>query len=217
MTGRSPDNEPSMFGAAPGPRSRVGHVDSSAASVDISDPDALLSRAAAASLLAEARAAVGQLGRSGEIRVRLVSDAEMAAAHLKFSNIPGTTDVLTFDLSEGATARGEPLDVDIIACVDEAKRQAAERSHTVERELLLYILHGALHCLGHDDHDDDAFQRMHAEEDRILNAIGVGPLFSGTGVPARDPIRGTGVPARDPVRGTGVPPVIPRSRPEEHV
>lgn len=138
----------------------------------------------AAALHSEARAAIAQLNRAGEVRVRLVADAHMAAAHLKFSKVPGTTDVLTFDLSEGATARGEPFDVDILACVDEARRHAAARSHTVERELLLYILHGALHCLGHDDHDDNAFERMHAEEDRILRLIGVGPVFArGPAVP----------------------------------
>lgn len=102
----------------------------------------------------------------------------MAAAHEQYSGIAGTTDVLTFDLAEGGSARGAALDVDILVCVDEARRQGTDRGHEVERELLLYILHGVLHCLGHDDHDDDAFERMHAEEDRILTAIGVGPTFA---------------------------------------
>ncbi len=101
----------------------------------------------------------------------------MAAAHQKFSDIPGTTDVLTFDLSEGGTVTGDPLDVDILACTDEAARQAAAHNHPVEREILLYILHGVLHCLGHDDHSDVGYQAMHREEDRILNAMGVGPVF----------------------------------------
>jgi len=37
-------------------------------------------------------------------------------------------------------------------------RRADRRSprHAAEREVLLYILHGVLHCLGHDDHDDEA-------------------------------------------------------------
>jgi probable rRNA maturation factor len=114
---------------------------------------------------------------TGEVRVRIIDDAEMSAAHLKYSNIPGTTDVLTFDLTDGASADGEPLDVDILVCIDEASRQAGARHHTVERELLLYILHGVLHCLGHDDHDDTAYARMHALEDEILEAIGVGRTF----------------------------------------
>ena len=44
-------------------------------------------------------------------------------------------------------------------------------------QLLLYILHGLLHCAGFDDHDPAEHDRMHTEEDRILTAIGVGPVF----------------------------------------
>lgn len=121
--------------------------------------------------------AVRAAHRSGEVRVRIVQDAEMAEAHVRYSGIEGTTDVLTFDLSEGASARGGALDVDILVCADEARRQALEHGHGPVREMLLYVLHGVLHCLGHDDHSDDGFEKMHAEEDRILTAIGVGATF----------------------------------------
>src|SRR6185369_8183115 len=96
--------------------------------------------------------------------VRVVGDEEMAAAHQRFSGVAGTTDVLTFDLTEA----GGALDVDLLVCFDEASRQAASRGHGVERELLLYVVHGVLHCLGHDDHEEAAAARMHAEEDRVL-------------------------------------------------
>jgi rRNA maturation RNase YbeY len=158
------------------------------ASIDILDAAGLLPASALANLRREVAAALAHIPRPGEVRVRLVNDAEMADAHLKYSDIPGTTDVLTFDLSEGRTASGDPLDVDILVCVDEARRHAVLRNHAAEREVLLYILHGVLHCLDHDDHDDAAYERMHAEEDRILRAIGIGPIFgSGSGTP---PLRG---------------------------
>ena len=188
MAGDCAENTHSIHSAAGVPRP-VGPCARTA--IDIADPGALLSVAALGSLRAEARTAIGQLGCRGEVRVRLIADPEMAAAHLKFSNIPGTTDVLTFDLAAGCAAAGGALDVDIFACVDEARRQAGARGHTPERELLLYILHGALHCLGHDDHDERGYQRMHAEEDRILTAIGIGPLFRGTGVPPVEPNPGS--------------------------
>jgi probable rRNA maturation factor len=125
------------------------------------------------------QAAAATLGLTGEIRVRLVDDAQMSAAHERYSRVAGTTDVLTFDLRDPESAAGNPaaMDVDIYACVDEAGRQAAHRGHGVERELLLYILHGILHCLGEDDHDDAAYARMHAREDEVLEAIGVGRVF----------------------------------------
>jgi probable rRNA maturation factor len=107
------------------------------------------------------------------LHVELVGDAAMDGYHRRHSGVPGTTDVLTFL----GSAEGEPIDVDIIVCIDEATRRAAELGHSVDREVLLYALHGLLHCIGHDDHDPVAYERMHAEEDRILTAIGIGPTF----------------------------------------
>ena len=118
--------------------------------------------------------ALRTLNAGGEVRVRVIDDTEMATAHERYSGIAGTTDVLTFDLRDDAAG---PLDVDILVCLDEAKRQAAARGHLPEHELLLYAVHGVLHCLGHDDHDSQAFERMHAEEDRVLAEIGLGPIF----------------------------------------
>jgi probable rRNA maturation factor len=104
----------------------------------------------------------------------------MAAAHGRYVGIAGPTDVLTFDLSDGASG----LDADLLLGLGEARRQGAARGHAVERELLLYLVHGVLHCLGHDDHDEAGYARMHAEEDRVLGAIGVGATFGQIGVRA---------------------------------
>ena len=111
----------------------------------------------------------------GGVRARIVDDAEMAAAHERWSGVAGVTDVLTFDLGEGGDGA---LDVDILICIDEARRQALARGLEPEYELLLYVVHGVLHCLGHDDHDDAAAARMHAEEDRLLGLAGVGPVYA---------------------------------------
>ncbi|MBL8887909.1 MAG: rRNA maturation RNase YbeY [Phycisphaerales bacterium] len=121
--------------------------------------------------------------RGGEVRVRVIADDEMSKMHEEYAGVPGTTDVLTFDMSvdEGDGGGGvPPLDVDLVVCLDEAQRQASARGHgaTPQLELLLYTLHGVLHCLGHDDHEEPSFRAMHDAEDAILTAIGVGPVFA---------------------------------------
>jgi len=108
------------------------------------------------------------------LSVRLVDDATMTGLHRRHCDLDGTTDVLSFP----AAAPGEPVDADIACCVDEAARQAGRRGHPVADELLLYAVHGLLHCLGHDDHEPEAYAAMHAEEDRVLTAIGVGARFA---------------------------------------
>ena len=151
---------------------------------DVADASGRLSRTDQAWLSDHLAKIAGYLTFQGEVRCRIVSDVEMLSLHTKFSNDPTTTDVLTFDLTEGkaaehaAVGQTPVLDVDLIICLDEALRQAAIRSHKPRRELLLYCLHGILHCLGHDDHDDEAYELMHKREDEVLLAVGVGQTFA---------------------------------------
>ena len=112
------------------------------------------------------------------VHIEVVDDETMSTLHLKHSGIAGTTDVLTFLESE----RNAPIAVEIVVSADEASRRGAELGHDAEREILLYVVHGLLHCAGFDDHDPHAFERMHAEEDRILIALGVGATFRANGM-----------------------------------
>ncbi len=162
--------------------------------VDITDATRELSDQQSQWLAAQVLAAGKRLRCVGQVRVRVVSDPEMAQAHEEFAGVPGTTDVLTFDLREGdpyeATVVLGPkfllpdqnstpttIDTDIMVCLDEARRQATSRGYPFERELLLYVVHGVLHCLGLDDHDEEQFQAMHRLEDAVLEAIGVGAVY----------------------------------------
>jgi probable rRNA maturation factor len=113
-------------------------------------------------------------GPVARVTVEIIDDHRMAALHERFSSVPGTTDVLTFP----ASSPGEPVEVDIAICVDEAARQSRARGHDLRHELLLYALHGVLHCAGFDDRTPDDHARMHAEEDRILQAIGLGAVYA---------------------------------------
>ena len=107
--------------------------------------------------------------------VQLVTDGVMSQLHARHMNDPTTTDVLTF---------ADGNEVDVAVCVDEARRRAAELGHDLSRELLLYSLHGLLHAVGFDDREPAEFERMHAEEDRLLAAIGIAATFAPKGGPA---------------------------------
>ena len=118
------------------------------------------------------RAAPVGADRWGDIVVRIIDDAEMTKLHARHRSDATTTDVLTFpDASDGC------MSVDLALCRDEAARQASTRGHRVEEELLLYALHGLLHCAGYDDHDPASAAAMHEEEDRLLGELGVGPVY----------------------------------------
>jgi probable rRNA maturation factor len=141
---------------------------------DFQDPEGRLGNESLRWVSDRAREALAVIGATGEVRVRVVGDPAMAEAHARYRGTPGTTDVLTFDLGRP----GGPVDADILVCADEAARQAGLRGTGVDREVLLYILHGVLHCLGFDDHDEGAAAAMHRREDEVLTAIGVGPVYA---------------------------------------
>jgi probable rRNA maturation factor len=157
-------------------RSSLNHTGAEASGVhiDAADPGQMLGGGVVDWLVEHAASALRLLGAEGELRLQLVDDARMQAAHLEWMDDPTTTDVLTFDMREMPEG---PLDTDLIVCVDEARRQALAHGHELKEELLLYIVHGALHCLGHDDATPEEAHRMHAEEDRLLAAIGIGAVF----------------------------------------
>jgi rRNA maturation RNase YbeY len=125
-----------------------------------------------------------------ELSVALVGDRTMSQLHRRFMNVAGPTDVLTFPLDHDS--RGRPVSGEVVVCVPEARRRVKAEGVPVERELLLYALHGLLHLCGHDDRTGAAFRAMHRTEDQILTRLGVGPVFrAAASAAARTPSRRT--------------------------
>lgn len=194
------DAENSEPPSAPRPTAVVVRSDFPRVSVPVLDPQNLLPTPDRVYFLDRLSAALSLLGLTGEVRIRLVDDPEMTRLHDQHCGDPTTTDVLTFNLSgeppvqpppasmgewlsadhlQATTPRSIPqLDVDLIICVAQASREAARRGHSLGNEVLLYALHGVLHCLGYDDHEDADFAVMHALEDEILRAIGAGTIYA---------------------------------------
>jgi probable rRNA maturation factor len=111
------------------------------------------------------------------LSLALVGDATMSRLHRQFLNIPGPTDVLTFELDHDI--KGRAITGEVIVCLPQARRHAQKNGSTVQKELLLYALHGMLHLSGFDDRTASGYRAMHRMEDQILTRLGVGPVFSG--------------------------------------
>ena len=94
-----------------------------------------------------------------EIEVSLIDDATIADVHMRFMDIPGATDVITFDHGE------------IHISVETARMQAEEFGSAYERELMLYIVHGLLHLAGHEDASDEGSAKMDKLQQSILSEV----------------------------------------------
>jgi len=114
-------------------------------------------------------------GAPEELSIALVDDERMSQLHKQFLNIDGPTDVLTFELDHNDA--GRCVGGEVIVCVPEAQRRAAELQIEPADELLLYALHGLLHLTGFDDRTPGDYRAMHKREDEILNQLKIGTLF----------------------------------------
>jgi probable rRNA maturation factor len=148
-------------------------MSASIAQIDVCDATNRMEPDVVAWLEAQGRVAMQILALKGFATVRVVDDREMAAAHLRFSGVDGTTDVLTF--SHGTP---ENINADVLVCLDEALRQSLPAGYPYQHELLLYIIHAVLHCIGMDDLEEEQALAMHAREDEVLTAMGIGAVYA---------------------------------------
>ncbi len=100
-----------------------------------------------------------------EVDLAVVSSREIAALNRRYLARDGSTDVLSFDLSE-AGRRG--ICAQLVICGDEAVRQAGARGLRPQHELMLYVVHGLLHLMGHEDESIRGAAKMHAREEKLL-------------------------------------------------
>lgn len=103
---------------------------------------------------------------AGELSLVFLTDRELAALHADFLDDPSPTDVITFAGDPAAGTAGE-----ICVSVDTAAREARARRADFATELTLYLVHGWLHLLGHDDRQPGPKRRMRAAERRALRRL----------------------------------------------
>lgn len=132
---------------------------------------------AVADLVSQADFVLARLGLhpDTELSVSLVDTEEMTDLHVRWMELPGPTDVLSFPMDElrapepGRT--GEPgMLGDVVICPQVAAEQAAAAGHGLTGELELLLTHGILHLLGHDHAEPEEHARMFALQDQLLAA-----------------------------------------------
>jgi probable rRNA maturation factor len=107
------------------------------------------------------------------VDVVLADDRTLARIHGRFLADPAPTDVIAFDLADEDDARG--VGGEIYANAQCARRVAARRGVGAERELCLYVVHGALHLCGFDDRSPADRRRMRRAEARVMNTLDYAP------------------------------------------
>ena len=104
----------------------------------------------------------------GEISLAIVDDPTIHELNRCWLEHDEPTDVLSFVLEE---AEGY-VEGEIIVSADTARSRAGEFGWSADEELLLYVIHGALHLAGYDDKEPADREVMREREQHYLRVQG---------------------------------------------
>lgn len=110
---------------------------------------------------------------SAKVGVAIVSDKTIRSLNRDYLQHDQTTDVLSFPLSVG----DEVLEGEIAISLDTAALRAKEYDWDMADELLLYVVHGALHLVGFRDASEHARAEMRTQEVAMLAHFGITPRY----------------------------------------
>lgn len=128
-------------------------------------------------LIAVARFALARMDMhpAAELAITLVDLQTMADLHMRWMDLPGPTDVMSFpmdELSPGARpdspAPGPAMLGDIVLCPAFAADEAAKAGHPLLEALTLLTVHGVLHLLGYDHAEPEEEREMFGIQNSIL-------------------------------------------------
>ena len=115
---------------------------------------------------------------AAELTIQLVDEKTIADLHVRWMDLEGPTDVMSFPMDELTPGSGRPdaadpgpaMLGDIVLCPDFARRQAEAAGHGLDHELALLTFHGCLHLLGYDHADAEGEKEMFALQNTILTS-----------------------------------------------
>ncbi len=107
-----------------------------------------------------------------EVSISIVGDSEQHALNLQYRGVDRTTDVLSFPMEEGRP-KAPGLLGDVVISAPQAKRQAEEYGHSLQREMCFLAVHGTLHLLGFDHGTPSEDAEMQRLQEDVLGSLGI--------------------------------------------
>lgn len=108
--------------------------------------------------------ASSEIRKIGNISIIFCSDNYILDVNQKYLQHDYFTDIITFDYCEGDRLSG-----DLFISIDSVRENSIEYGTEFEDELNRVIVHGILHLIGYDDHNDDDISMMRSKENYYLS------------------------------------------------
>jgi probable rRNA maturation factor len=104
------------------------------------------------------------------MNIIFVNDEEIQRINRDYRNLDRVTDVISFALNDEKDFLIKTEEIgDIFICLDQAKRQATDYGHSLDREVGFLSVHGYLHLNGYDHMTKEDEEVMFKKQDEILN------------------------------------------------
>ncbi|MGE5562130.1 MAG: rRNA maturation RNase YbeY [Bacillota bacterium] len=139
----------------------------------------LVRKAAEAAIAESAYPELADSDRPVEISVSLSGDEQVRALNARWRGKDKPTNVLSFpmaderDLGRANVSGAELLLGDIILARGVCEAEAADKGISVEAHATHLVVHGTLHLLGYDHHEDSEAAEMEEREVRALRRLGI--------------------------------------------
>ncbi len=112
---------------------------------------------------------------NGELTLVITDDDEMRQLNRQYRGVDKPTDVLSFgeNAFDVQVSPDESAYLgDVIISYPRAQAQAQSAGHTTSDELVLLVVHGVLHLLGHDHATKSEKRKMWAAQGAIVSEMG---------------------------------------------
>lgn len=107
-----------------------------------------------------------------EVSLQFVGEEEIAKLHGDFFGDPTVTDCITFPMDEEDDVEGGYRFLgEVFICPSAALSYTHEFGGDPYEEISLYVVHGLLHLLGHEDKDDESEAAMREAEKRLMAVL----------------------------------------------
>lgn len=108
---------------------------------------------------------------NSKLNIVFTSDKTIAKYHAEYLQDDSPTDVITFPMKEIDPFSQEFILGDLLISKETALREAKQRKIPIQKELIMYAIHGFLHLNGYDDHSVKDRRKMFAKQNQILKKL----------------------------------------------
>ena len=108
---------------------------------------------------------------AAELTVRIVDEAEITALNRQYRGKDGPTNVLSFPYA-GVPGIASNLLGDIVVCAPVVASESVTQDKSLEAHWAHMVIHGVLHLLGYDHHNEGEASRMESTEIELLAGLG---------------------------------------------